>query len=241
MPSTRVLVAIPAYNEEVTLAGVVGHVRHSLPGKDVLVVDDGSTDSTGEILDSLGVTQARHLCNLGYGRAIQTALKYAARHQCEVLVTLDADGQHDPGQLAGMLEEFLRSPWDLMIGSRYVHNRNYAGAPLGRRLGMTTFSLVVRLITGQRIYDTTSGLKMMKRCLFGPLSLWHFVDFHAEAIIYLSRLGYRVAEYPITVVPRHHGQSMYSLLSAVKYPLKTLMMVILGVVHATVTRRAGRV
>jgi hypothetical protein len=80
-------------------------------------------------------------------------------------------------------------------------------------------------------------LKVIKRSAFEPLTLWHFVDFHAEAIVYMMRLGYNVGEYPITVSERTQGQSMYSILSHFKYPLKTFLMVLLGAVQATLTRR----
>lgn len=234
------LVAIPAYNEEATIRDVVSRVRESVPGLDLLVLDDGSTDSTGRVLQDLEVLTVSHLCNLGYGRAIQTAIKYALRHEYEALITLDADGQHRPEEVRGMIQEFGPSGRDVLVGSRYVRTRRYAGAPLGRRMGMVLFSALVRLLAGRRVYDTTSGLKILRSTVFEPLTHWHFVDFHAEAIVYLMRLGYEVGEYPITVAERAHGTSMYSALSHVKYPLKTSMMVLLGVVEASLTRRRRR-
>ena len=235
MARPRVLIAIPAYNEETTIGEVVRGVRQCLPGNDLLVVNDGSRDGTAEALASLGVPTATHYCNLGYGRAVQTAIKYALRGGWDALVTLDADGQHDPEQIHPMIEAFGQDRWDLLIGSRYVRARDYSDSPPGRRLGMQLFSLLTRPVIGRRIYDTTSGLKIMSRRVFVPLTLWHFVDFHAEAIVYLARLGYRVGEYPITVVARRHGVSMYSAVSSVSYPLKTLLMVFLAAVQAGLT------
>ncbi len=235
--SSGILLAIPAYNEEANIADLVARVRRELPGFELLVVDDGSADRTRAILDELGVRTARHLCNLGYGRAIQTALKYADRHGYDSLVTLDADGQHPPEQLRSMLEAFGRSGFDLLIGSRYVAARHYAGAPLGRRQGMRTFSVLLSLLTGQRVYDTTSGLRAMRRSVFGPLVRGQFLDFHAEALVYLMRLGYRVGEFPVVMSERRHGQSMYGLLSALEYPLKTLLMLVLGLAQAALARR----
>lgn len=235
--SARVLVAVPAFNEEATIEGLVGRVRSSLPDADLLVVDDGSRDRTSETLARLGVRTARHACNLGYGRAIQTALKYAIALDYDTLVTLDADGQHHPEQVRAMLEAFHAGTWDLLVGSRYVAGRSYSGAPLGRRIGMVMFSVLVGMATGRRIYDTTSGLKVIRRSIFLPLVRWHFVDFHAEALAYLMRLGREVGEFPITVAERRHGESMYSLVSAVKYPLKTLLMLVLGLSAASLTAR----
>ena len=233
----RILVAIPAYNEETTIQHVVNTVRRHLPGLDLLVVNDGSSDATAKVLCQLKVTTAAHLCNLGYGRAIQTAIKYAQINEYDMLVTLDADGQHHPEQVRGMLEEFMLCEVDVMIGSRYIKAKNYSDSPLGRRIGMRLFSALTGTITQQRVYDTTSGLKIIRRRAFEPLTKWQFVDFHAEAIIYLLRLGYRIGEYPITVSQRVHGQSMYSALSHIDYPLKTCMMVFLGVIQAGLNQR----
>jgi glycosyltransferase involved in cell wall biosynthesis len=235
--ATRVLVALPAFNEEATIVDVIGNVREALPAFDVLVVNDGSQDGTEERLKALNVVTATHLCNLGYGRAIQTAIKYALACDYEVLITLDSDGQHQPQQIKDMFRESMANNWDVLIGSRHIKERNYAHSPLGRRIGMQVFSTLVRLVTGRRVYDTTSGLKVLRRDVFEPLTRWHFVDFHAEAIVYLLRLGYRVGEFPITVAERTHGESMYSFLSHLKYPLKTSLMVLLGVLQANLTRR----
>jgi len=233
----RTLVAIPAYNEAATIRAVVERVRAHLPHCDLLVVNDGSLDGTATVLHGTGATVIAHLCNLGYGRAIQTAVLYAERAGYDRLVTLDADGQHDPAQVGALLAEFDSGRWDLLVGSRYVVGRQYTGVPFGRRIGMRLFSSLVGLMTGHRIYDTTSGLKVIGRQTFTPLTKWQFIDFHAEALVYLMRLGYRIGEYPITVADRRHGTTMYSALSHVKYPLKTALMVVLGVVEANLARR----
>ncbi len=232
-PRNRSVVAIPAYNEAATIRSVVDRVRADLPDCDVLVVNDGSLDKTAAALAGSGAVVADHLCNLGYGRAIQTAVLYAERGGYDRLITLDADGQHDPAQVRPLLAEFDSGRWDLLIGSRYVARRGYDGVPAGRRLGMQLFSHIVGLVAQHRIYDTTSGLKIIGRQTFVALTNWSFIDFHAEALVYLMRLGYRVGEYPITVTERRHGTSMYSALSHIKYPLKTMLMVILSMVQAS--------
>jgi glycosyltransferase involved in cell wall biosynthesis len=240
VPRKAVLVAMPAYNEEATISDVIRRVRGNLLGFDLLVVDDGSLDRTGEILACQQVRTATHYCNLGYGRAVQTAINYALRGGYECLITMDADGQHLPEQVLAMYAAFERDRSDYLVGSRYVQTRDYSQAPFARRLGMQMFSLVTGLATGKRIWDTTSGLKIMRRTVFASLTRWHFVDFHAEAIVYLSRLGFSVGEFPITVEARRHGTSMYSFLSALVYPMKTALMVALATVHAAIERRGKR-
>jgi glycosyltransferase involved in cell wall biosynthesis len=100
----RILIAIPAYNEAGTIAAVVDRVRSSLPDCDLLVVNDGSGDATEQILKERRITTATHLCNLGYGRAIQTAIMCAIKGGYDALITLDADGQHQPEQLQDLLQ-----------------------------------------------------------------------------------------------------------------------------------------
>jgi hypothetical protein len=180
------------------------------------------------------------MCNLGYGRAVQTAIMYALDCGYDALITLDADGQHQPEQVGGLLREFEAGGCDVLIGSRYIAGGGYRGTPFGRRVGMQLFSHIVKLVVGQRVYDTSSGLKVMRRTVFDPLTHWHFVDFHAEAIVYLMRLGYCIGEYPVTVAERTQGHSMYKLVNHFKYPLKTSMLVLLGIIQAGLTRRRHR-
>jgi len=236
----RGLLAIPAYNEAATLPALIAALRQELPTLDLLVVDDCSYDATPIIVRELGVRSARHPCNLGYGRAIQTAIRFAMSGQYDYVVTVDGDGQHPPAQARTVVEHFLATSVDLCIGSRFVSSRSYVGSPLARRLGMVTFSWLARIVTGQRFYDTTSGLKVMRRTIFEPLTRWNLVDFHAEAIVYLARLGFSVSECPVTMEPRRHGESMYSFIDIFTYPLKTLLMVAIASVQASLSRRGAR-
>jgi len=236
----RVLIAIPAYNEQGTVANVIRRVRDSLPEFDLLVVNDGSSDSTPQILKDLRVLVATHLCNLGYGRAIQTAIKYAYQMKYDVLITLDADGQHYPEQVRHLYAVSCEASWDLLIGSRYIETRDYCTEPVCRRIGKQLFSALVRILTGRTIYDTTSGMKVMRRSVFAPLSRWHCLDFHAEAIVYLIKLGYRVGEAPISVAKRiAGGSSMYSFVSLFEYPTNTGIMTVMAAVVASIQRRSS--
>jgi glycosyltransferase involved in cell wall biosynthesis len=235
-----VLIAVPAYNEEQTIAAVIQSVRSAAPQFDVLVVNDGSTDTTGSILRRLGVTTATHLCNLGYGRAVQTAIMYADRHGYAALITFDADGQHRAEDIGLLYDAFSAGAFDLLIGSRFIETRRYETEPLLRRTGMRLFSTLIGLLFHQRVYDTSSGLKVIPRRIFRSLMSRSFVDLHAEAIAYLLTLGYRVGEYPIAVEKRRHGQSMYTTISAVTYLLKVSLLMVLGIIDARLMPRGSR-
>jgi len=228
----RVLVAIPAHNEAATVESVIRGVRAAAPDFDVLVINDGSTDATGDALARAGTRVATHLCNLGYGRAVQTAIRYAQRCGYEAIITFDADAQHRADDLVRLYEAFRTGSYDVLIGSRFVERREYSGVPLNRRIGMWLFSTLTALVTGRRVYDTSSGLKVIGRNALGVLSTLPVVDFHAEAIVYLLRSGYSVGEFPIAVDSRRHGQSMYGTLAPLTYPLKVLFLIVVSAVDA---------
>jgi glycosyltransferase involved in cell wall biosynthesis len=233
----RVLVAVPAYNEQPTIADVVRGIRTAVPDFDLLVVNDASTDGTRDAVAALEVTMATHLANLGYGRALQTAIKYAQRHRYDALVTVDADGQHNPCDIRRVFDRACDGGHDLMLGSRFVEPRTYAGEPVARQIGMHVFSLLLWLVTGQRVYDTSSGLKVIDAGVFELLTRRPFVDFHAESLVYLIKTGYSVGECPITVEQRRTGSSMYTALSSIKYPFKVCFLIVLSAIEATFMKR----
>lgn len=228
----RVLVAIPVFNEERTVVSVVAAVKTHAPRFDLVMINDGSSDGTEAILRDLKVTTATHYCNLGYGRAIQTAIRYARANQYDALITLDADGQHRPEDIEHLYADFEAGGVDILIGSRFVEHKRYENTPLLRRLGMRLFSAVVGMLTGQAIYDTSSGLKIVHRRVFDLLAERPFVDFHAEVLTYVIASGHRVAESPIVVNQRHHGSSMYSWFSAIEYFPKVAFLTLMGFVEA---------
>jgi glycosyltransferase involved in cell wall biosynthesis len=227
----RTLIGIPAYNEEMTIGQVIAGVHSALPACDIVVVDDGSRDKTADIVRESAATLLQLPCNLGYSNAIETLLYYAAKRDYDCLVLIDADGQHDPTCLPGFLAAFESSDCDMMIGSRYINDPDYKDAPFGRRLGMVMFSLLTKSLAGKRIYDTTSGMKGIKRQAIQSLLAWHFLDFHAEAITYLLWSKFTIEEYPITVSQREYGQSMYSLISHLWYPLSVVLLIVITRIH----------
>jgi glycosyltransferase involved in cell wall biosynthesis len=232
----RALAVIPAYNEAETIAGVLEGVREAVPDVDRLVVTDGSRDGTAAVVTALGERHLELVCNVGYGRAVQAGLRYAMAHGYEVVVTLDGDGQHDPHDVPRVIEALETTSADVVIGSRYMGAR-YRG-PAGRRFGQVAFSLLTRLLMGQRIYDTTSGLKAMRASACRAILEGRFLDFHTEALVRLRLLGFRIVELPIDVHERTAGRSMYSFFRALVYPVKTGLLVVTGILDALLRGRA---
>ena len=223
MSRSRVLVIVPAHNEEASLPGTLAEVRAKAPGMDVLVVDDGSRDGTSKAARAHDVPVVRHAVNLGVGGALQTGFRWAVERGYDVGVQLDADGQHDPGDLEALTEPVLRGDCDVAIGSRFVSRSGYR-APAGRRLGMLMFSGVVRMVLGQRIADTTSGFRAYGRPVMQVCQHEFPKDFpDAPLLIALVRRGFRLQEVPVTMRERQAGRSFYTLGKSLYYPYKNLL------------------
>ncbi|HSJ64611.1 MAG TPA: glycosyltransferase family 2 protein [Gemmatimonadaceae bacterium] len=230
------LAVIPAYNEAQTIASVLRGLQAAAPDVARLVVTDGSRDGTAAVVTELGERHLELVCNVGYGRAVQAGLRYAMAHGYEVVVTLDGDGQHDPRDVPRVIEALATTGADVVIGSRYM-GAHYRG-PAERRAGQMAFSLLTRVLLGQRIYDTTSGLKAMRASACRAVLQGRFLDFHTEVLVRLRLLGFRIAEVPIDVQERTAGRSMYSFFRALVYPVKTGLLVITGILDALLRGRA---
>jgi glycosyltransferase involved in cell wall biosynthesis len=234
----RVLIVIPAYNEEKTIAGVIEGLRQTAPDYDRVVVNDGAGDRTGQIVAAMGEKQLWLPCNLGYGNALQTGLKYGLQSGYDIIVSFDGDGQHRAEDVQPLVDALLASGAHMVIGSRYCNGRSY-NSPLGRKLGQLLFSQLTRLLIGRRIYDTTSGFKAMRAAACEMVVGGVFMDFHTESLVRLSMAGLKIIEHPITVYEREHGRSMHSLISVFAYPLQTLLLTLVATVDALLTRRTS--
>jgi glycosyltransferase involved in cell wall biosynthesis len=232
----RVLIVIPAYNEEKTIAGVLLGLRQAVPEFDRIVVVDGCKDGTSRIVADLGERQLRLPCNLGYGRALQTGIKYALARRYDIVLCIDADGQHRPEDAPGLVRALLENNADMVIGSRFCQDRLYPGSFI-RRAGQFIFSHLSHYVIGQRIYDTTSGFKALRAPACRLLVEGTSMDFHMESIVRLRLFGFSVLEHPVVVKERLFGQSMHSFKSVFHYPLKTLLLTLVAAIDAFVARR----
>lgn len=219
----RVLVVIPAFNEEESLPAILDELRARAPRTDLLVIDDGSRDRTAAMCRERGVPVVRHAVNLGVGGALQTGFRYGVMRGYDVTIQLDADGQHDPAFLDALTAPVLDGRCDVAIGSRYVTASGYH-APLARRIGMLLFAGVVRLAIGRRIADTTSGFRAYGRAVMEVCQHDFPTDFpDAPLLIALARRGFRLLEVPVTMRERTRGRSFYTLGKSLYYPYKNLI------------------
>ena len=158
----RKLIIIPAYNESENIEKTVQMIKENAPGFDYVIINDCSTDNTKEICQQRGFNMISLPINLGIGGAVQTGFKYALWQGYDLTVQVDGDGQHDPSFLAEMAKVLEEKGCDMVIGSRFINKEGYQSSGL-RRVGIKYFTLLIRIITGTKITDPTSGLRMINR------------------------------------------------------------------------------
>jgi len=193
-----VVVGIPAYNEERTIAKVVLQARKL--GDVVVVCDDGSSDMTAEIVEGLGAVVVRHKRNLGYGAAIQSLFKQAKKLNADVLVTLDGDGQHQANEVNGLLRPILDGSADIVTGSRFVGETENGNnhIPWRRRLGIKMITKLTRSASGCDMSDAQNGFRAYNRVALESLLLGeNGMGVSVEILLKAKERGLKLAEVPI--------------------------------------------
>jgi len=218
----RVLVVVPAYREERTVGGLVRSLRERYP-YDVLVVNDGSTDGTSDTARAAGATVLDLPCNLGIGGAVQTGFQYARDRGYDAVVRIDGDGQHEIGDIPGVLEPILAGRADAVIGSRFLGEAEYRGS-IPRIFGIQHFRWLVNLFTGYRVTDPTSGFFAINRRLVDFYSDHYPSDYpEVDAYILMHRLGARALEVPVRMHGRAEGKSSITAFRSVYYMVKVTL------------------
>jgi Glycosyl transferase family 2 len=203
----KVAVLVPAYNEAENVGHVLDRIPSEVCGREtaVLVVDDGSRDGTGDVAAERGAIVARHVINRGGGAALRTGYRLMADSGAEVVVTLDADGQHLPSEMERLVEPVLSGRVDVAHGSRVLGEADRGH--VSRELGIVFFNRLVSLITRTHVTDCSNGYRAVRASVLPQLVLrqeqFHTSEFLIEAI----KRGVPAEEIPVTVVKRLHGHS----------------------------------
>jgi glycosyltransferase involved in cell wall biosynthesis len=230
MSRRRVLVFVPAWNEEASVGDVVRALRLELPQADVLVIDDGSVDATSARAREAGALVLTLPFHRGLGAALQTGYRFAARNGYAVVAHCDADGQHPPPEVARLVEVVEAGEADLVLGSRFVNGGGGAGGAdvyrpsIARRIGIRFFVRLLSAATGRRFTDTTSGLRACNHRVIALFAERYGADYpELESLLRAVRNGLRVVELPVTMRPRVAGKSKIT-------PARTAFWVFNGVV-----------
>ena len=227
------LAVVPAYNEAATVTSVLRSIREGLPGFDVVVVDDGSTDGTGDLAEDAGARVLRHPFNLGIGGAVQSGFTYALENGYDAMVQIDADGQHEPDQVSHLIAEMDRDPMvDMVCGSRFLTDSGYP-APVSRRTGIHIFAFLLSRIVGQRVSDPTSGFRLYNRRAIALFARDYPHDYpEVEAVLMVHHHRLRMREVPVRMHTRGGGISSITSGKSIYYMVKVLLSIFVGMVRA---------
>ena len=234
--SSSYLAVVPAYNEADTVIGVIDSVREHAPEFDVLVVDDGSTDATGELAREAGARVVRHPYNLGIGGAVQSGFAFALEEGYDYMVQVDGDGQHYAEEIPKLLEALDEDPTlDMVCGSRFLSDEHGYPAPISRRTGIHVFAFVLSRIMGKgrRVSDPTSGFRLYNRrgiALFARDYPHDYPEVEAVLMVHFHRL--RMREVPVRMRPRKGGVSSITSGKSVYYMVKVLLAIFIGLFRA---------
>jgi glycosyltransferase involved in cell wall biosynthesis len=190
----------------------------------VVVVDDASTDGTGEVAREHGAIVLRLPFNVGIGGAVQTGFKYALDGGYDLALRLDGDGQHDPAELSKLIEPIDRGEADLVIGSRFVDETGTYRPPFARRLGIRMFARLVSLLGGQRVTDTTSGFIALDRIGIELFAREYPHDYpEVEATLVALRSGLRLVQVQVDMRERETGTSSITFVRSLYYMVKVML------------------
>ena len=221
------LVIIPAYNEGGSILRAVEDIKTHAPGFDYIVINDCSTDDTLEVCRKHGLNYVNLSVNLGIGGAVQTGYLYGCQYGYDLAVQLDGDGQHDGAYLERMAEELLRTGSDMVIGSRFIEKEGFQSSGL-RRVGIRYFSALIRLLTGKRVTDPTSGMRMVNRDVMELYARSYPKDYpEPESVTAILRMGKKVTEIPVVMKKREEGTSSIGGVKSVYYMIKVTLAVLM--------------
>jgi glycosyltransferase involved in cell wall biosynthesis len=227
----KILVVVPAFNEEQTIREVIRNIRSHLPGADILIVDDGSNDATGTIAREEKVLLLEHPYNMGIGATMQTGFHYAVQKGYDIAVQIDGDGQHNPASLSSIVQPILDGESNLVIGSRYLQRKGFQSTFL-RKSGIRFFSLLIWVFIGRKVTDPTSGFRAMDRKVIELFSRDYPSDYpEVEALISAYKNGLVFEEIPTVMNHRQGGISSIGILSALYYMVKVTLSVSIGLLR----------
>lgn len=223
----KILVIIPAYNEEESILNVITKLNRDMEQADYVVVNDCSTDATIERLQETEASYLNLPVNLGIGGGVQTGYKYALLNDYDIAIQIDGDGQHDTNYLQDVIQPIIDGEKDIVIGSRFLKKEGFQSSGM-RRVGITFLSALIQLCSGIKIYDVTSGFRAVNREYILLYASDYPVDYpEPEAIVMAALEGARIGEVPVIMKERVSGKSSISALKSVYYMIKVSLAVIL--------------
>lgn len=219
----RVLLIIPAFNEEGSIEKVVNNIETHFSQFDYVVINDGSKDKTLDICKKNHYNVVSHPVNLGLAGAFQTGMKYAYQYGYDYAIQIDADGQHDPSFINKMVKA-ADEGYDIVIGSRFVNQKKNHSL---RMVGNTLISNAIHLTTGVRITDPTSGMRLYGRKILSAFAQNINYGPEPDTISYLIKRGIKVKEIQVHMEKRTEGESYLNFSKSIFYMLRMLISILI--------------
>lgn len=220
------LIIIPAFNEASNIEKTVAAIKKDAPDFDYIIINDCSTDDTLEICHKNHFNVVSLPINLGIGGAVQTGYRYAKEHGYDLAVQVDGDGQHNPSFLSKMSDELVDNNVNMVICSRFLEKEGFQSSFM-RRVGIRYFTGLIRLLTGEKITDATSGLRMIDRTIIDLFVRDYPDDYpEPETVVLLLNKGYLVKEIPVVMNERQGGVSSISAMKSVYYMVKVTLAIL---------------
>jgi len=221
----KVLVIIPAYNEEGNILNTcksIDKIKDKIDfDLDYIVINDGSTDNTEKICIDNKLPMINLVHNLGIGGGVQTGYKYAYRNNYDIAIQFDGDGQHDANYIKNIVEPIVKGDANMVIGSRYVEELSEFKSTKLRQLGITILSFILKLTTGKKIYDMTSGFRAVDKDIIEIFAKDYPNDYpEPETNVEVVQKGFKVKEIPVKMHERLHGKSSITPLKSIYYMIK---------------------
>lgn len=224
----RKLVIIPAYNEQGGIVKTVRDVKEHAPEFDYIIINDCSTDHTLDVCRENGFSVVNLPVNLGIGGGVQTGYVYGFRNGYDVAVQFDGDGQHNARYLNEMAEKLEKEHLDMVIGSRYIKKEGFQSTGL-RRMGIKYFTWLIKLVTGKKIKDPTSGMRMVNREVMELYAKNYPKDYpEPESVVMILKKGKRVEEMPVQMNAREEGVSSISPKKSIYYMIKVSLAILMA-------------
>ena len=233
----KVLMIIPAYNEELNIENtnnkIVKYNKKSKNKIDYIIINDGSTDKTKEICKKNNYMVINLVHNLGIGGAVQTGYKYALENDYDVVIQFDGDGQHDENYIDDLIKE-IDNGFNFVIGSRFIKDLSKFKSTHTRRLGINILSFLIKLCTGKKIYDPTSGFRAADKEVIKLFANHYPSEYpEPESTVALIRNNFKIKEIPVEMHEREFGKSSIRPLKSIYY----MFSVSLSILITSITRR----
>lgn len=231
----KILMIIPAYNEEASILNTIQMINDynmKVPDYrvDYIVINDGSKDKTEEILQSNNINHIKLINNLGIGGAVQTGYKYAYENSYDIAIQFDGDGQHDINYVPTIVKPLEIGNYDFSVGSRFIKGKKSEFQTTGaRRTGIRLISFLIKLVTGKRINDTTSGFRASNRKVIEYFASNYPKEYpEPESIVNIIKSGYRVVEVPVEMNERTGGESSIKAWKTVYYMINVSLSILIA-------------